>query len=161
MSAPRFEIISASSPAEIEAVRMLFQAYVDSLGVDLAYQGIGGELAGLPGKYAPPGGELLLAQDVTGKALGCVAMRPLDEAGCCEMKRLYVVPAGRGLGLGRALAQSAIAVARQRGYTEMRLDSLPFMGDAQALYRQLGFAEIPPYYQTPVAGTLFMSLKLA
>lgn len=87
-------------------------------------------------------------------------MRPLDEPGICEMKRLYVAPEGRGRGLGKALARAIIEAARATGHREMRLDTLPTMHDAQVLYRALGFAELSPYYETPIAGTVFMSLKL-
>jgi ribosomal protein S18 acetylase RimI-like enzyme len=137
----------------------LFRAYADSLPIDLGYQGFDGELASLPGKYAPPAGALLIARDAAGAALGCVAMRPL-ETEICEMKRLYVAPAGRGQGLGKALALTLIEAARTSGYREMRLDTLPSMADAQTLYRHLGFTEIAPYYDTPIAGTVFMALKL-
>jgi ribosomal protein S18 acetylase RimI-like enzyme len=128
--------------------------------IDLGYQGFGGELASLPGKYAPPAGALLIARDASGAALGCVAMRPPDDEGVCEMKRLYVAPEGRGLGLGNALARAIIEAARAAGYREMRLDALASMHAAQALYRALGFSEIAPYYDTPIAGTVFMALKL-
>ena len=152
--------IVAAGPGDIEAVRALFEAYAASLPVDLAYQGFAAELAGLPGAYAPPAGALLLARDGDGTPLGCVALRPLADPGLCEMKRLFVAPAGRGRGLGRALAAAVIAAARDRGYREMRLDSLPSMTTAVALYRSLGFRAIPPYYNTPVAGTVFLALAL-
>jgi ribosomal protein S18 acetylase RimI-like enzyme len=146
----------AIAPAtEMVVVAGLFRAYVDSLGIDLGFQAIEAELAGLPGKYAPPQGALLLARDAQGQPLGCVALRPLAGT-CCEMKRLYVTPAARGLRLGQALAEAAIAEAARLGYREMRLDSLPQMAAAQALYRKLGFVEIAPYYATPVVGTVFM-----
>ena len=152
--------IAAAGPGDIEAVRALFEAYAASLPVDLAYQGFAAELAGLPDAYAPPAGALLLARDGDGTPLGCVALRPLADPGLCEMKRLFVAPAGRGRGLGRALAAAVIAAARDRGYREMRLDSLPSMTTAVALYRSLGFRAIPPYYNTPVAGTVFLALAL-
>ncbi|HRK62946.1 MAG TPA: GNAT family N-acetyltransferase [Terricaulis sp.] len=102
---------------------------------------------------------MLIARDANGAALGCVAMRSI-EPGVCEMKRLYVAPEGRGQGLGQQLARAIIEAARARGYAEMRLDTLASMGEAQALYRSLGFTEIGAYYATPIAGTVFMSLKL-
>jgi ribosomal protein S18 acetylase RimI-like enzyme len=153
-------ITSANLPTDLPAITQLFRAYAASLPIDLGYQGFDGELAALPGKYAPPTGALLIARDDNGAALGCVAMRPLDEAGVCEMKRLYVAPAGRGRGLGRALAQAIIEAARAAGYREMRLDTLASMSEAQALYRALGFSEIGAYYDTPIENTVFMSLKL-
>lgn len=151
--------ISYTAPRDLPAIRDLFRAYAASLPIDLSYQGFDDELAWLPGKYAPPDGALLIARDAQSEALGCVAMRPL-EPGICEMKRLYVAPAGRGAGLGRQLALAIIEAARARGYTEMRLDTLASMGEARALYRSLGFTEIGAYYDTPIAGTVFMSLKL-
>lgn len=152
--------ILGAGPADLAAIRALFEAYAAGLGVDLGYQGFAAELAGLPGAYAPPGGALLVARGADGAPLGCVALRPMADAGCCEMKRLYVAPAGRGGGLGRALVAAVIAEAKGRGYREMRLDSLPFMTTAVALYRSLGFRETPPYYPTPVAGTVFLALTL-
>jgi putative acetyltransferase len=153
------QISPATFPTDLPAVTQLFRAYADSLPIDLGYQGFDGELASLPGKYAPPQGALLIARDADGVALGCVAMRPL-EAGVCEMKRLYVAPAGRGLGLGKALAAAIIEAARGAGYGEMRLDTLVSMHEAQTLYRALGFAEIGAYYERPIKNTVFMSLKL-
>ena len=157
---PDFTILPAASDDDLTAVARLFQAYGASLDVDLGYQDFADELAGLPGKYAAPAGALLLARDPADEAIGCVGLRPLS-AGVCEMKRLYVSPDGRGLGLGRALMQAVTDQARRRGYREMRLDTLPTMAAAQGLYRQAGFEEIPPYYDTPVAGTVFMRLTLA
>lgn len=156
---PGFTIRPATGGDDLTAIARLFQAYGDSLEVDLGYQDFAGELAGLPGKYAAPAGALLLARDADGEAIGCVGMRPLSD-GVCEMKRLYVAPEGRGLGLGRALMQAVTDQARRRGYGEMRLDTLPTMAAAQGLYRQAGFEVIPPYYHTPVEGTVFMRLML-
>jgi ribosomal protein S18 acetylase RimI-like enzyme len=150
----------AQIATDLPAITQLFRAYAASVPIDLGYQGFGGELASLPGKYAPPAGALLIARDASGAALGCVAMRPPDDEGVCEMKRLYVAPEGRGLGLGNALARAIIEAARAAGYREMRLDALASMHAAQALYRALGFSEIAPYYDTPIAGTVFMALKL-
>ncbi|WP_159718228.1 GNAT family N-acetyltransferase [Geminicoccus flavidas] len=153
-------IMPARSPEDIAAAARLFRAYAASLSVDLAYQDFAAELAGLPGGYAPPAGAVLLARDKAGQELGCVALRPLDPPSMCEMKRLYVAPAGRGLGLGRALVEAALAAARAAGYRGMRLDTLPDMTAAIALYRQMGFRPIPAYYETPVAGTLFLGRPL-
>ena len=118
------------------------------------------ELAGLPGKYAPPPGALLIARGTDGEPLGCVALRPLDDAGRCEMKRLYVSPQARGLRLGKALVDAVVTEAARIGYREMRLDTLPTMGEAIALYRKAGFQPIDPYYETPVASTIFMGRRL-
>ena len=160
MTDAAFRIGPVGTAADLAAVARLFAAYAASLGVDLAYQDFAGELAGLPGKYAPPDGALLLARDPRGEALGCVALRPMPFAGCCEMKRLFVAPQGRGLGLGRALVWAVLAEAARIGYREMRLDTLGFMTEAIALYRTLGFAPIDPYYDTPVAGTIFLGRRL-
>lgn len=154
-----FKINPASSSADYEAVWLLFQAYASSLGVDLSYQDFSTELATLPGKYAPPEGALLLARDETGKAIGCVAMRKF-KGDICEMKRLYVAPAARGTGLGKALAEAILNEAKRIGYREMWLDSLPSMHEAIALYRKLGFIDIPPYYDTPIKGTVFLGKSL-
>lgn len=157
MGEPRqFGIAPATATGDLAAVAELFRAYATSLDVDLAYQGFEEELRTLPGKYAPPRGALLLARAPAGAALGCVALRPMDDPAQCEMKRLYVASEGRGSGLGRALVDAVIAEARRIGYREMRLDSLPTMTAAIALYRAWGFQEIPPYYETPVAGTVFL-----
>ena len=153
-------IAPARTANDLAGAAALFRAYADALPVDLGYQGFEDELAALPGRYAPPGGTLLLARRPDGTALGCVAVRPLG-GGICEMKRLYVAPAGRGLGLGRALAEAAIVAAGRDGHREIRLDTLPTMGAALALYRSLGFAPVPAYYATPVAGTVFLSRSLA
>ena len=162
MSSPtRFAIAPARSPQDVAAVATLFRAYAASLEVDLAYQGFEAELAGLPGAYAPPGGKLLLALGRDGAALGCVALRPMAVAGCAEMKRLYVAPEGRGIGLGRALVEAAAASAAALGYREIRLDSLPTMTAAIALYGRCGFEPMAPYYDTPVAGTVFLRRALA
>ena len=139
----------------------LFREYEASLDTDLCFQGFEAELAGLPGAYAPPTGELFIARDDVGQAIGCVALRPVEAKGTCEMKRLYVAPAGRGQGLGRALMQAVIEEARDLGYREMRLDTLPEMTVAQSMYREAGFQPIAPYYDTPVGGTVFLALDLS
>ena len=153
--APGFSVRPAEA-AEIAAVAALFQEYAASLDVDLSYQDFASELAALPGSYAPPAGALLVAVPHQGPLLGCVAVRPLSSPGDCEMKRLYVRPAGRGTGAGRALAVAAIEAATQAGYTAMRLDTLGSMVSAQSLYRRLGFETTPAYYNSPVPGTMFM-----
>lgn len=153
------DVVEATSAADIERVKDLFREYEQSLDVDLCFQGFEQELAGLPGAYAPPRGRLLLAMD-GGRAAGCVALRPLTSD-TCEMKCLYVRPDFRGRHLGRRLAERVLTEARVIGYAWMRLDTLPSMKEAIAMYRSLGFEEIPPYYANPVAGALFMELRLA
>ena len=153
-------IVAAQLPTDLPAITSLFRAYAASLPIDLGYQNFDAELASLPGKYAPPTGALLIARDASGAALGCVAMRSLDQPGICEMKRLYVAPAGRAQGLGKQLALAIIEAARAAGYREMRLDTLVTMHEAQKLYRALGFTEIGAYYDTPIENTVFMHLKL-
>lgn len=153
----RHRITPARSEADIADVGRLFDAYVASLGIDLAFQDIEAELASLPGKYAPPWGEILLARDDARKAIGCVALRPIEPEGCCEMKRLYIAPSARGTGLGAELVAAILAEAERIGYREIRLDTLPTMGAALKLYRRAGFRPIPPYYETPLAGTVFLA----
>jgi ribosomal protein S18 acetylase RimI-like enzyme len=134
----------------------LFRAYASSLDIDLSYQDFEAEMEAMPGKYAPPAGELLLARYPNGTPVGCVGLRPIEPQGCCEMKRLYVSPKGRGFGLGERLVDAVVKAAERIGYREMRLDTLPSMAGAIALYRKLGFEPIEPYYDTPVIGTIFM-----
>jgi GNAT superfamily N-acetyltransferase len=151
--------IRPAAEAELPLVRELFREYADSLGVDLSFQGFEDELARLPGEYAPPRGALLLACG-GGDPAGCVAIRPLEPADVCELKRLYVRPASRAGGLGRALTLAAIDEARRLGYARMRLDTLPSMGAARRLYAGLGFREIEPYRFNPIEGTQFLELTL-
>ena len=146
------------NPAPDE-VRPLFLEYAGSLSFGLDFQDFEGELAGLPGDYAPPGGALLLAR-VSGTPAGCVALRRI-EAGTAELKRLYVRPGHRGLGLGRLLAEAAVEHARELGYQRLRLDTAPEMAAAHELYRRLGFREIEAYRENPVAGARFLELDLA
>jgi putative acetyltransferase len=154
--------ISPGSPRELEEVRSIFSEYARGLGVDLCFQQFDQELAGLPGDYAAPRGALLLAR-VEGRIAGCCALRPLDNAdypNAAEMKRLYVRPAFRGLGLGRELAEYALDVARQGGYTCVLLDTLSDMEAARALYEELGFEDIPPYYHNPIPGAHYLKVDL-
>lgn len=150
-------IREADGVVDMADVRTLLEEYAQSLGIDLGFQDFDAELAGLPGAYSRPDGVLLLAATAAGTA-GCVAVRRLD-ADVCEMKRLYVRPDARGHAVGRALAEAAVACGRAAGYRAMRLDTLPTMTKAQALYRELGFRDVPPYRYNPVTGTSFMELN--
>jgi ribosomal protein S18 acetylase RimI-like enzyme len=156
-----FRIFPAKTVADVDAAAALFKAYAASLPIDLGYQGFEGELAALPGKYAPPSGALLLARGDDDAPLGCVALRPIAPEGCCEMKRLYVTPQGRGLGLGRALVEAIVVESKRIGYLEIRLDTLGTMTEALALYRKAGFLPMAPYYNTPIAGTVFLAKRLS
>lgn len=151
--------VAARSPADIEEARRLFREYETSLGIDLCFQNFEQELAGLPGRYAPPDGVLLLARGEGDEIAGCVALRPLED-GTCEMKRLYVRDEYRGRGVGRLLAEAVIGEARRIGYRRMRLDTLPSMRPAIPLYRSLGFTDIAPYTANPVKGVLFLEKEL-
>ncbi|MGN6790674.1 MAG: GNAT family N-acetyltransferase [Rhodanobacteraceae bacterium] len=152
-------LLQADAPQHVEIVRALFREYAEAIGTDLEYQGFSAELAALPDPYVPPRGALLIAR-VGGAVAGCVGLRPIDE-GMGEMKRLYVRPAWRKSGLGRHLVQAVIDAARRAAYRELRLDTLPSMAAAQALYCRLGFAEIPPYNDAHLPGTRFYALKLS
>lgn len=153
-------IHTAAGPKDIVDARMLFEEYAQWLGVDLCFQGFAEELERLPGDYAAPQGRLFIARDsVTGDAAGCVALRPLAD-GTCEMKRLYVRPAFRGIGLGATLAALVIDAAREEGYARLVLDTLGHMQSAIGLYRKLGFSGIPAYYDNPIPGALYFELRL-
>jgi len=154
------EIVPAHTPDQIEEARQLFKEYAAWLEIDLCFQNFDVELAGLPGDYAPPRGRLLLAVDGD-QIAGCIALRKMAD-GICEMKRLFVRAAFRGKGLGRELADNIIRNATKIGYERMRLDTLPGrMDKAIALYRELGFKEIAPYYNNPVPDAMFMDLVLS
>lgn len=159
---PHIELLAPASAAELTQVRTLFTEYADTLKVDLCFQNFAEELRGLPGEYQTPRGALLAAT-VNGQYAGCCAMRPLDTAdypNACEMKRLFVRPAFRGLGLGRLLAEGVLDAARLAGYSCILLDTLDDMESARALYQELGFEEIPPYYFNPIAGAHYLKAEL-
>jgi len=151
-------IFPAEEDKDIELAKALFLEYAESLGFDLSFQNFDEELANLPGDYAAPKGCLLLAK-YKDELAGCVALRPL-ESSVCEMKRLYVRPEFRGMGIGRALAEAVIEQANRIGYTIMRLDTAPSMNAARALYESLGFRKTAPYRYNPIEGAVFMELRL-
>jgi GNAT superfamily N-acetyltransferase len=156
------ELRRAATPAELAQAAEVMREYAATLGIDLCFQNFDVELATLPGDYAAPGGQLLLAY-VDGRLAGCGALRPLadvDYANACEMKRLFVRPDFRRFGLGRVLAQALLDEARRAGYSAMLLDTLDEMEAARELYASLGFEEIPPYYFNPIAGAHYLKADL-
>ena len=162
MPPPVIDLRTPLEPAEFEAARAIIREYAAQLGVDLCFQGFEQEMADLPGEYQGPGGSLLLAY-VDGAVAGCGAFRPLpdvDYPDACEMKRLYVRPAFRRLGLGRSVAQALMDRAAQAGYSTMLLDTLDDMEAARGLYETLGFVEVPPYYFNPVPGAHYLKAEL-
>jgi len=159
---PVIDFIVPRVVSELDELRRIFREYAQSIQVDLCFQDFDRELANLPGDYAPPRGSLLMAT-VNGELAGCCALRPLDATdypNACEMKRLYVRPAFRGLGLGRDLAERILDAARQSGYHCVLLDTLDEMETARALYQDLGFEEVPPYYHNPLAGAHYLKADL-
>ena len=159
---PVLELATPSTPEDLQATREIFQEYARGLDVDLCFQHFDEELATLPGEYAPPRGALLLAR-VDGVVAGCVALRPLeasDYPDAAEMKRLYVRSAYRRSGLGRQLAEAALDAARRAGYASVLLDTLDDMEAARALYEDLGFEPIEPYYHNPIAGAHYLKVDL-
>jgi len=158
MTKSTLRISEARWPGDRAAVEAIFREYVASLSEDIAFQDFESEVTGLPGKYARPTGVVLLARAGADVA-GAVAYR-MTEPGVCEMKRLYVRPAFRGRGLARDLANELIEDARARGYRTMLLDTLASMNEARALYRNLGFVPVAPYYDNPLPGVMYMALEL-
>ena len=158
-SSDEFTIAPARSTIELTSAAALFRAYAKTLPVDLAPQGFSQELASLPGLYAPPTGELLLAKRGD-HVLGCIALKALEPPRVAEIKRLFVRPQARKTGVGQALAAAAIAAARQLGYGEIKLDTLPEMEHAIALYKRNGFAPIPPYGSHPYPGLVTLGMTL-
>jgi ribosomal protein S18 acetylase RimI-like enzyme len=160
--APKIELRRAETAEELARARLIFREYAASLEVDLCFQNFEEELAALPGEYAAPSGQLLLAY-VDGELAGCGALRRFadsDDANACEMKRLYVRPGFRGVGLGRILAQALLDEARRAGYSAILLDTLDDMEAARELYTSLGFVEVPPYYFNPIAGAHYLKAEL-
>jgi len=159
---PKIDLFTPARPSGLDPVRAIFREYAQGLAVDLCFQDFETELATLPGEYAEPRGALLLAT-VDGQLAGCCALRPMDTAdypNAAEMKRLYVRPAFRGLGLGRQLAEAVLDAARQAGYGCVLLDTLDDMEAARGLYEDLGFEDIPPYYHNPIAGAHYLKADL-
>lgn len=156
------QLHAAHSAADFTAAREVLQEYARSLPVDLSFQHFEQEVAGLPGEYAAPRGTLLLAW-ADKQVAGCCGLRPLDAVdypNACEMKRLYVRPAFRRLGLGRQLAEAIMDAARLAGYATILLDTLDEMEAARTLYEDLGFVEIPPFYHSPIAGAHYLKAEL-
>jgi putative acetyltransferase len=159
---PHIELLTPATPALLDATRDIFREYAASLDVDLCFQDFDAELASLPGDYALPQGALLLAL-VGSEVAGCGALRPLhdvDYANACEMKRLFVRPGFRRLGLGRMLTQALMDRGAQSGYSLVLLDTLDDMEAARELYASLGFTEIPPYYFNPIPGAHYLKAPL-
>jgi GNAT superfamily N-acetyltransferase len=154
-----FAIVAARSATELISAAALLRAYAAALPVDLAPQGFSQELASLPGVYGPPGGELLLAKRGD-HVLGCIALKGLEPPHVAEIKRLFVRPQARKAGVGQALVSAAIAMAGQLGYREIKLDTLPGMESAIALYKCNGFAPIPPYGSHPYPGLVSLGKSL-
>ena len=162
MQTPSVIVHNPAGPEALVIVRTLFEEYAASLSVDLCFQNFREELAELPGEYAPPRGALLLAL-VDGVPAGCCALRPIDSTdypNAAEMKRLFVRKAFRSFGLGRQLSEGILDAARQAGYTSVLLDTLDDMESARALYEDLGFEEIPPYYHNPLPGAHYLKADL-
>lgn len=152
-------IITATTPAHFQAAALLIQEYQQDLGEDLCFQGFQKELEQLGVTYGPPRGCLLLAY-LDGQYIGCGGLRQKRREGTCEMKRLYVQKAFRGLQTGRQLAVGLLDAAVRLGYDTMVLDTLERLQPAVRLYETLGFERCSPYYNNPLPGVVFMEKKL-
>ncbi len=162
MTPASISLAPAQQPDDLDLIRGIFREYAGTLNVDLAFQDFEAELGGLPGEYAEPRGALVLAR-VDGEVAGCCALRPADSAdypNAAEMKRLYVRKPFRGFGLGRLLTEHILDQARLAGYSTVLLDTLDDMEAARALYEDLGFTEIPPYYHNPYAGAHYLKVEI-
>lgn len=150
----------ARSAQDLDSTAQLFAAYANSLGLDLSFQEFDDELKSLPGKYHPPTGEILLAHDCIGTAVGCVAVRRLFPPDCCETERLYILPTGRVFGVGKKLLYEVLDIAASMGYNEIELDTLPSMSQAISFYESADFAPTTSCYKTPLTGTVFLARRL-
>lgn len=162
MQRPTLQFITPESAEDLAITREIFTEYAQQLGIDLCFQNFESELADLPGEYSAPAGALLLAL-VDGEVAGCCGLRALDAVdypNAAEMKRLYVRKAFRRFGLGRQLAEAMLDAARVAGYHSVLLDTLDDMESARALYAELGFTEIPPYYHNPLPGAHYLKVDL-
>ena len=162
MTPASISLAPAQQPDDLDLIRSIFREYAGTLNVDLAFQDFETELGGLPGEYAEPRGALVLAR-VDGEVAGCCALQPADTAdypNAAEKKRLYVRKPFRGFGLGRLLTEHILDQARLAGYSTVLLDTLDDMEAARALYEDLGFTEIPPYYHNPYAGAHYLKVEI-
>lgn len=162
MTSEPVQIQALDGTTDIDLVRAIFKEYASSLAIDLCFQNFETELASLPGDYAPPRGALFIARSAN-EMVGCCALRPLDNAdypNACEMKRLYVRPSLRGCGLGRRLAEAVMQAAQQGDYAYVLLDTLTEMETARAMYQELGFVEVAPYYYNPIEGAHYLMARL-
>ncbi len=150
--------IATARAADLDEVRALFREYGRVPDVDVCVQGFDAEIAALPGVYAEPRGTLLLAR-IGAAAVGCAGIKPVGED-VAELKRLFVRPEGRGRKIGEALTTASIEAARLRGYARLRLDTLPSMTEARAIYSRLGFKDVEPWAQLPIAGAAYLELSL-
>ena len=151
-------IYRAQNPSEFETGKQLFLEYAESLGFDICFQNFEQELIDIQVQYGTPNGCLLLVQ-MDDRAVGCAGVRRW-EGDIAELKRMYIRPSARGVGAGRQLLQTAIDSAQQLGYRNIRLDTLPTMQAAIALYREFGFHDIPAYRDNPFEGTIYLEKQL-
>lgn len=162
MKTNTLRFVTPETPDELNALRVILREYADALQVDLCFQDFDAELASLPGEYAAPRGALLMAW-LDDELVGCCALRALDTVdypNACEMKRLYVRKGFRRTGVGRQLTEAILDRARLAAYDCVLLDTLDAMESARALYQELGFREIPPYYHNPIEGAHYLKVDL-